>query len=85
MHVEDVAKAIRVLLNAEGVAGQAYSCYDRYISEFDVATIAKQFCGSQSQIIGEQKRPKHEIDSTKIKALGMEFGGQARLEQTVKV
>jgi nucleoside-diphosphate-sugar epimerase len=84
VHVEDVAKAIRVLLNAEGIAGQAYSCYDRYISEFDVATIAKRICGSQSEIIGDQKRPKHEIDASKIKALGMEFGGEIRLQQTVK-
>ena len=84
VHVEDVAKAIRVLLDAEGIAGQAYACYDRYISEFDVATIAKRICGSPSEIIGEQIRPQHEIDSSKIKTLGMEFGGQERLERTVK-
>lgn len=84
VHVGDVAKAIQVLLSADGVSGQAYSCYDRYISEFDVATVAKRICGSSSEIVGAQKRPKHEIDSSKIKALGMEFGGEARLEQTVK-
>lgn len=84
VHVEDVAKAIRVLLNANGITGQAYSCYDRYISEFDVATITKRICGSQCEIVGQQKRPKHEIDSSKIKALGMEFGGEDRLEKTVK-
>ncbi len=84
VHVGDVAKAIRLLLDVEGITGQAYSCYDRYISEFDVASIAKRICGSQSEIIGDQKRPRHEIDSSKIKALGMTFGGQERLEQTVK-
>lgn len=84
VHVADVAKSIRLLLSADGVRGQAYSCYDRYISQFDVAMIAKQICGSKGEIVGEQKRPKHEIDSSKIQKLGMTFGGQALLEQTVK-
>jgi nucleoside-diphosphate-sugar epimerase len=83
VHVADVAKAIQLLLSAEGIAGQAYSCYDRYISEFDVATIAKELSGSNGEIVGEQKKPKHEIDSSKIKALGMEFGGDQRLRETI--
>lgn len=84
VHVADVAKAIQVLLNADGIAGQVYSCYDRYISEFDVATIAREICGSESEIIGGQKRPQHEIDSSKIKSLGMEFGGADRLRETIE-
>jgi nucleoside-diphosphate-sugar epimerase len=84
VHVADVAKAIQLLLDADGIAGQAYSCYDRYISEFDVAMLAKQICGSDSEIVGTQKQPKHEIDSSKIKALGMEFGGTERLRKTVE-
>lgn len=83
VHVSDVAKAIQVLLGNDSVAGQAYSCYDRYISEFDVATMAKEICGSNSEIIGEQKRPKHEIDSSKIRSLGMEFGGEVLLRDTL--
>ena len=83
VHVSDVAKAIQILLSADSVAGQAYSCYDRYISEFDVATMAKEICGSDSEIIGSQKRPKHEIDSSKIRSLGMEFGGQELLRKTM--
>ena len=83
VHVADVARAIQVLLTADGIAGQAYSCYDRYISQYDVATIAKELSGSDSEVLGNQKRPKHEIDSSKIKALGMEFGGTARLRETI--
>lgn len=83
VHVEDVGRAIQILLNAEGVAGQAYSCYDRYISQYDVATIAKRLSGSQSEIVGQPCQPKNEIDSSKIKALGMEFGGESRLESTL--
>ena len=84
VHVSDVAKAIQILLTADSVAGQAYSCYDRYISEYDVATMAKEICGSDSEIVGEQKRPKHEIDSSKIRSLGMEFGGEVVLRQTLE-
>ncbi|MDB4371009.1 NAD(P)-dependent oxidoreductase [Mariniblastus sp.] len=84
VHVDDVARAIELLLVSDGIEGQSYSCYDRYISEFDVANVAKQICNSASSIIGEQKRPKHEIDVTKIKDLGMEFGGAERLYETVE-
>ena len=83
VHVSDVAKAIQILLDTDSVAGQAFSCYDRYISEFDVATMAKEICGSSSEIIGEQKRPKHEIDSSKLRSLGMEFGGGELLRETL--
>jgi len=84
VHVSDVGKAIQILLNADSVSGQAYSCCDRYISEYDVATMAKEICRSDSEIIGEQTRPKHEIDSSKIRSLGMQFGGEALLRKTVE-
>lgn len=84
VHVDDVARAIELLLVSDGIEGQSYSCYDRYISEFDVANVAKQICSSSSSIAGGQKRPKHEIDVTKIKELGMEFGGSGRLYEMVE-
>jgi nucleoside-diphosphate-sugar epimerase len=88
VHVSDVAKAIRLLID-QGlsdptcIAGQAFSCYDRYISEFDVANIAREISGSASDIVGQQKTPKHEIDSSKIKNLGMKFGGESLLRKTI--
>ncbi len=84
VHVDDVARAIELLLGSEGIEGQSYSCCDRYISEFDVAKVAKQIANSTSSINGDQKRPKHEIDVTKIKNLGMKFGGADRLYETVE-
>lgn len=84
VHVDDVARTIELLLMSDGIEGQSYSCYDRYISEFDVANVAKQICGSSSLIAGGQKRPKHEIDTTKIKELGMEFGGSELLYEMVE-
>lgn len=84
VHADDVAKAASVLLRAEGIAGQAFNCYDRYISEYDVAHLAKDLSGSSAEIIGDQKRPKHEIQTGKICALGMRFGGEKRLRETVE-
>ena len=86
VHAGDVAKAIDVLLNADEdkIIGEAFSCYDRYVSEFDVATIAKEVSGSSSEIQGEAKSPKHQIVTKKIRALGMEFGGDALLRKTIE-
>ena len=84
VHAADVARATAMLLEADGVSGQAYNCYDRYVSEFEVATIAKQLSGSHSDITGKPSAPKHEIDTTKLRSLGMQFGGQPLLEQTIQ-
>ena len=72
-----------MLLNAEPVAGEAYNCYDRYISEFEVATLARELAGSRSTIQGEAPTPRHQIVTTKLQALGMRFGGLALLKQTI--
>ena len=83
VHAADVAQAVGILLGAEGVAGEAFNCYDRYVSEFDVATLAKEICGSRSEIFGQPMQPIHQIATEKIRALGMEFGGHELLRRTV--
>lgn len=83
VHAEDVAKAVGLLLHSPDVTGEAYNCCDRYVSEFDVAMLAQRLSGSSSQIVGRQTVPKHQIETGKIRALGMEFGGDALLEQTI--
>ncbi len=85
VHAADVARAVEILLNAPAkkIIGEAFNCYDMYISEYDVATIAKELSGSKAKIIGQQKRPKHQIETAKLRALGMEFGGRPLLEATV--
>jgi nucleoside-diphosphate-sugar epimerase len=85
VHAADVAKAAGLLLTAEAhaIAGQAFNCYDRYISEQEVARIAKELCGSSSTIADLNKGPKHQISTEKIRALGMRFGGEALLRQAV--
>jgi nucleoside-diphosphate-sugar epimerase len=83
VHVDDVARAIEILLKADGVHGQSYNCCDGYVSDWDVATLAKQLCGSDSQIRGATKTPKHQIATAKLAALGMHFGGPELVRETV--
>jgi nucleoside-diphosphate-sugar epimerase len=83
VHAADVAKAVVILLQAEGIAGQSYNCYDMYIADQDVARIAKELTGSSSNIAHQNKGPKNQIITDKIQSLGMKFGGEERLRQTV--
>lgn len=85
VHAFDVARAVQLLLNADAaaIAGQAFNCYDSYVAEQDVARIAKELTGSSSKIADLNRGPKHQIVADKIRRLGMTFGGQALLRQTV--
>jgi len=83
VHAADVARAVGILLTAEGIAGQAYNCCDMYISDQQVAAIARRLCGSRSPIAEGNRGPKHQIVTDKLRKLGMTFGGTALLEETV--
>lgn len=86
VHASDVAKAVLLLLEAPAnqMTGEAFNCYDRYISEWDVAHLARRLSGSRSEIQGQQTSPKNQIATGKIRDLGMRFGGESLLEQTVQ-
>jgi nucleoside-diphosphate-sugar epimerase len=84
VHAGDVARAAEILLRADGITGQAYACYDRYISELEVATIARRLSGSRATINAYPIAPRHEIVTKKIQELAMTFGGVPRLEATVR-
>jgi len=84
VHAGDVARAVEILLTAQGIAGQAYNCYDMYVAEEDVAEIARRITGSSSKIERLNQGPRHQIDTGKLRALGMRFGGTALLEQTIR-
>jgi len=86
VHAADVARAVDILLNAptEKITGEVFNCYDMYVSEFDVAMLAKQLSDSKAKIVGRQTQPKHQIETRKLRALGMEFGGQALLKDTIR-
>jgi nucleoside-diphosphate-sugar epimerase len=86
VHALDVARAAELLLRADPqrVAGQSFNCCDRYISEEQVARIAKELTGSTSAVSDLSRGPKHQIDTAKLRALGMTFGGEALLRRTVQ-
>lgn len=85
VHSADVAKAVELLLNADAdtIRGQAYNCYDMYVAERHVAAMAKEISGSKADIGGTNAGPKNQIDTSKLSALGMRFGGEAQLRETV--
>jgi nucleoside-diphosphate-sugar epimerase len=84
VHAADVARAVEILLTADGIAGQVYNCYDLYVSQHEVASIAKRLAGSRSEIRGMAGTPRHQIMTEKLRRLGMEFGGRPLLEQTIQ-
>ena len=49
-----------------------------------VATMAKEISGSASEIRGETPTPKHQIQTDRLRHLGMSFGGRDLLYATVK-
>jgi nucleoside-diphosphate-sugar epimerase len=86
VHAADVARAVELLLRVETerMAGQAFNCYDGYVAEEQVARIAKDLTQSVSPISELNRGPRHQIDNKKIRDLGMTFGGEKLLLQTVK-
>ncbi len=85
IHAADVAKAVGVLLKAptKTITGETFNCYDLYVSEWDVAHLAKHIAGSPSTITGQPTQPRHEIVTEKLRRLGMKFGGRRLVEETV--
>jgi len=85
VHAADVAKAVALLLTAPAakITGEAFNCCDLYVSELDVATIARELSRSRSQINGNQPVPRHQIRTDKLQGLGMAFGGRDLLRETI--
>jgi nucleoside-diphosphate-sugar epimerase len=86
VHAADVARAIALLLavDARLITGQAFNCTDHYVAEQDVARIARELSGSPSTIADLNLGPKHQIDTRKLRGLGMTFGGEELLRTTVR-
>jgi len=85
VHAADVAKAVELLLSvpAAKITGEAFNCCDTYISELDVATTARELAGSRALINGNQPVPRHQINTDKLRGLGMAFGGKDLLRETI--
>lgn len=85
VHAGDVARAINLLCQAPSdvVTGGIFNCCDRYVSQHEVATIAKELSGSKASIEGIPSQPKNQIVSNRLKGLGFQFGGTERLRNTI--
>lgn len=86
VHAADVARAVELLLRVDAklIAGQSFNCYDIYVAEEQVARIAKELTGSASMISDLNRGPKNQIDTSKVRKLGMTFGGEKLLRRTVE-
>ena len=86
VHAADCAKATSILLDApaDRVRGHCFNCYDLYVAEQDVARMANLITHSTSEIEDLNQGPKHQIDTTKLQRLGMQFGGRPMLEAYVR-
>jgi nucleoside-diphosphate-sugar epimerase len=85
VHAADVARAVELLLRVDAklIAGQSFNCCDIYVAEEQVARIAKELTASASLISDLNRGPKNQIDTSKIRKLGMTFGGEKLLRRTV--
>jgi nucleoside-diphosphate-sugar epimerase len=86
VHAADVARGVELLLIAptERIAGQAFNCCDMYIAEQTVASLAREISGSRAEVAGHNRGPKNQIDTIKLRSLGMTFGGAPLLRRTVE-
>ena len=83
VHARDVARATMLLLTAEGVAGEVYHCVDLFVTDRQVAEIAREVAETLSRITGPAPGSTHPITSAKLKNLGLTFGGDALLKRTI--
>lgn len=84
VHAADVAKATLLLIQSPQLqSGDVYNCCERMISNFEVANRAKKLLGKDCKITGVPKQPKHLMDTRKLQSLGMTYGGEELLNQTI--
>jgi UDP-glucose 4-epimerase len=86
VHGEDVARAVRLLLTAPEaeVAGRAFNCSDLTVSTRDVAAIVQDLTGVRGPLPDPPASlPANVMETGRLRALGLRFGGRPLLERTV--
>ncbi|SNB76438.1 Nucleoside-diphosphate-sugar epimerase [Arboricoccus pini] len=87
VHAADVARAVALLLEQPTacVGGQCFNCSDRMVSTREIVAIVQSMTGARGPLPGEQVDDAFiEMDSGRLTALGLRFGGLPRLEATLK-
>lgn len=84
VHVDDLARTVMCLMEAPGIAGQYFNCSDLYVSDQEVAELAKGITGSSAHIEHFIHNPTNVMVCEKLRDLGVHLGGRALLEQHVQ-
>ncbi|MEO1614576.1 MAG: SDR family oxidoreductase [Planctomycetota bacterium] len=85
VHVEDVASGCRRLLRHDGVeSGSTYNCCDAMFSDYRVAEITGELLDRPVKLFGAPKQAKHQIITERLESLGMQFGGEPLLRETIR-
>lgn len=84
VHGADVARAVHLLLRADGVAGEVYNCGDIALSDHQIAETARSLAGLDPLGLSIDKpTPPRLMRTDKLKALGWQPGGEALFEDTL--
>ena len=85
VHVADVAKAVGIFVDRGWDQPAKHTIAMTDTSPNSKSRPSLDASGSNVQIMGESKEPKHQIMTDKIQKLGMDFGGHNLLTQTIEL
>ncbi len=87
VHGRDVAASVLRLLEApqEEVAGRMFNCSDLFVSTRQIAELVAEFSGRETPLPAPvDERAFNAMDCSALGALGVRFGGEALLRDTVE-
>ena len=83
--VDDVARAIECLLHTnQSIAGETFNCSAGFYSDHQIATWVKGLSNSDTELVGPAKKPGREMQTSKLRSLGMQFSGEAELRELLE-
>ncbi len=84
VHVDDVTHAIDSAIDNKDAFGKVYNMSDFYVNNMTIATMAKEICGSKSNINGSPRQPVNTMDNTESKRLGVRYAEIEGLRQYIQ-
>ncbi len=84
VHVEDIARAIDLVIDNKEASGKIYNLVDFYVDNMSVAHMAKDICASKSNISGTSRQPINTIVNAQSQVLGIRYAGMQGLKQYIQ-
>lgn len=87
VHGSDLAKAVRIILTADAIRinGETFNVSDILVGHHDILSLVQTLTGSKHNIPQVLDASTYNtMDISKLRALGWEPGGPARLKQTIE-